>query len=145
MFVMGQGADIRPTMMRGFERPRLKAPRDAALQDDGLAGRIVLRSRIRCEAVFFTPTARRIAADSLWSSAAPRTFLGAAPVDDLINPERNTRQMATKLQTAGVPVTLQFYPRTNHMTLIGAFAGPLRFLAPVLDDVVEFVNTTPPR
>ena len=79
------------------------------------------------------------------SSAAPRTFLGAAPADDLINPERNTKQMATKLQSAGVPVTLQFYPRTNHMTLIGAFAGPLRFLAPVLDDVVEFVKTTPPR
>ncbi len=74
------------------------------------------------------------------SSAAPRTFLGAAPEDDLINPERNTRQMASKLQAAGVPVTLQIYPRTNHITLIGAFATPLRFLAPVLDDVVEFVR-----
>ena len=79
------------------------------------------------------------------SRAAPRTFLGAAPEDDLINPERNTRQMASRLQAVGVPVTLQFYPRTNHLTLIGAVAGPLRFLAPVLDDVVEFVRTAPPR
>ncbi|MBA2411721.1 MAG: alpha/beta hydrolase [Burkholderiaceae bacterium] len=79
------------------------------------------------------------------SAAAPRTFLGAAPEDKLVNPERNTRQMASKLQSAGVPVTLQIYPRTNHITLIGAFAGPLRFLAPVLDDVVEFVATAPPR
>ncbi|MGH6610257.1 MAG: alpha/beta hydrolase [Burkholderiaceae bacterium] len=79
------------------------------------------------------------------SRATPRTFLGAAPEDDLINPERNTKQMASKLQELGVPVTVQFYPRTNHVTLIGAFAAPLRFLAPVLDDVVEFVKTTPSR
>ena len=53
--------------------------------------------------------------------------------------------MASKLQAAGVPVTMQFYPRTNHITLIGVFAGPLRFLAPVLDDVVEFIKQTPAR
>ena len=79
------------------------------------------------------------------SASVPRTFLGAAPVDDLINPDRNTRQMGAQLQSAGVPVTVQFYPRTNHITLIGAFSAPLRFLAPVLEDVVEFVKTAPPR
>ncbi|HYM47496.1 MAG TPA: alpha/beta hydrolase [Burkholderiaceae bacterium] len=79
------------------------------------------------------------------AARAPRAFLGAAPEDTLVNPERNTRQMATKLQAAGVPVTMQFYPRTSHVTLIGAFAAPLRFLAPVLEDVVEFVKTAPPR
>lgn len=79
------------------------------------------------------------------SASVPRTFLGAAPVDDLINPERNTKQMATRLQSAGVPVTVQFYPRTSHVTLIGAFSAPLRFLAPVLEDVVEFVNAAPTR
>ncbi len=79
------------------------------------------------------------------SASVPRTFLAAAPDDDLINPERNTKQMARKLQQTGIPVTLQIYPRTSHVTLIGAFAFPLRFLAPVLDDVVDFVNATPPR
>lgn len=74
------------------------------------------------------------------TSSAPRTFLGAASEDNLVNPERNTKRMATDLQAAGVPVTLQLYPRTNHVTLIGAFAGPLRFLAPVLDDVVQFIK-----
>lgn len=77
------------------------------------------------------------------SRSAPRTFLGAAPDDELVNPERNTKQMAAKLQAAGVEVTLQIYPRANHVTLIGAFAGPLRFLAPVLDDVVDFVTVAP--
>ena len=77
------------------------------------------------------------------SRASPPAFLGAAPEDDLINPERNTKQLASKLQSSGVPVTVQLYPRTNHTTLLGAFAGPLRFLAPVLDDVVEFVRQAP--
>lgn len=79
------------------------------------------------------------------AALAPRTFLGAATEDSLVNPERNTRQMGAKLQAAGVPVTVQFYPRTNHITLMGAFAAPLRFLGPVLDDVVEFIKQTPAR
>ncbi len=79
------------------------------------------------------------------TAASPRAFLGAAPEDTLVNPERNTRQMATKLQSAGVSVTVQFYPRTGHITLIGSFAAPLRFLAPVLDDVADFVKTAASR
>ena len=79
------------------------------------------------------------------SAAVPRTFLAAAPDDDLVNPERNTKQLASKLQKTGIPVTLQIYPYTSHTTLIGAFAFPLRFLAPVLDDVVEFVKAAPKR
>ncbi|HYM47129.1 MAG TPA: alpha/beta hydrolase [Burkholderiaceae bacterium] len=79
------------------------------------------------------------------SASVPRAFLAAAPDDDLINPERNTKQMASKLQQTGIPVTLQIYPYTSHTTLIGAFAFPLRFLAPVLDDVVEFVKAPPKR
>lgn len=77
------------------------------------------------------------------SASVPRTFLAAAPDDDLVNPERNTKQLASKLQQTGIPVTLQIYPHTSHTTLIGAFAYPLRFLAPVLDDVVDFVNASP--
>ena len=79
------------------------------------------------------------------TASSPRTFLGAAPADKLVNPERNTRQMAAKLQSAGVPVTVEFYPRTSHVTLLGAFSAPLRFLGPVLEDVVEFIKATPPR
>jgi len=71
---------------------------------------------------------------------APPTFLGAAASDDLVDPERNTKQLAEQLHAAGVPVTLRIYTQANHYTLIGAFARPLRGLEPVLDDVVEFVH-----
>ena len=79
------------------------------------------------------------------SAAAPRTFLGAAIKDSLVNPQRNTVGLATKLQAANVPVTLKLYERVNHVTLAGAFAGPLRWLAPVRDDVVAFIEATPAR
>ena len=77
------------------------------------------------------------------STAAPRSFLGTAKTDSLVNPQRNTVALATRLGAAGVPVTLKLYERVNHLTLAGAFGRPLRWLAPVLDDVVRFVNTPP--
>jgi acetyl esterase/lipase len=74
------------------------------------------------------------------SKAVPRTFLGVGATDEVVNPERNTKQLAEKLRAAGVPVTLRIYPKANHSTLIGAFARPLRGLEPVLADVVSFVR-----
>jgi acetyl esterase/lipase len=78
------------------------------------------------------------------SSAAPRTFLAAAVDDTVVNPQRNAAQMAEKLQAAGVPVTLKLYPQASHTTLIGAFAWPLRWIAPVLEDVQAFITATSP-
>jgi acetyl esterase/lipase len=74
------------------------------------------------------------------SRLSPPAFLGAATSDELVNPERNTKQLASKFQSEGVPVTIKLYPRVNHLTLIGAFAWPLRWLAPVADDVAQFVT-----
>jgi acetyl esterase/lipase len=73
------------------------------------------------------------------SRSSPRTFLGAAASDSLVDPTRNTQQMADKLRAAGVSVELKLYPNVNHMTLIGAFVRPLRWLAPVLEDVSAFI------
>ena len=75
------------------------------------------------------------------STGAPPTFLAAAETDDLVNPARNTEQMAAKLKAAGVPVTLKLYSKVSHLTLIGAFSNPLHWLAPVREDVVNFVDT----
>lgn len=72
--------------------------------------------------------------------AAPPAFLGAAKTDAVVNPVRNTEQMAHKLKASGVPVTLKLYRNVNHITLIGAFSDPLHWLAPVRNDVVNFVE-----
>ena len=62
-----------------------------------------------------------------------------------MDPQRNTVGLADKLKAAGVPVTLKLYERVNHVTLAGAFAAPLRWLAPVRDDVAAFIEATPAR
>ncbi|RYF66509.1 MAG: alpha/beta hydrolase, partial [Comamonadaceae bacterium] len=36
--------------------------------------------------------------------------------------------------------TLRMYPRASHVTLIGAFAWPLRWAGPVLADVRAFID-----
>lgn len=73
------------------------------------------------------------------SPSAPPAFLAAAATDELVNPKRNTAQLAERLQQAGVAVEQKLYSRVNHVTLASAFAWPLRWLAPVLADVSGFV------
>ena len=76
-------------------------------------------------------------------ASAPRTFLGAAVKDSLINPQRNTVGLADRLKSVGVPVTLRMYEGVSHITLLASLAWPLRFLAPTLEDVVAFIGATP--
>ena len=78
------------------------------------------------------------------TSASPRVLLLAATKDKLVDPVRNTQQMADKLRAAGVPVTVQTFDDLSHITLIGAVAKPLRWLGgPVLPPVLGFVGLTP--
>ena len=74
---------------------------------------------------------------------SPRSFLAAAEVDSLINPQRNTVGLAHRLRAAGAAVQLKLYSRVNHLTLVAALSGPLTWLAPVLDDVLGFINAAP--
>ena len=73
------------------------------------------------------------------SPQSPRSFLGAALDDSLIDPQRNTVGLAQRLRAAGVEVQLKLYPRVNHLTLVAALAGPLQGFAPVLEDVLAFI------
>jgi acetyl esterase/lipase len=74
------------------------------------------------------------------SKQSPRSFLAAATEDELVNPQRNTAGLASRLRDAGATVEMKLYSRVNHLTLVAAFAWPLAWLAPVLDDVVGFIN-----
>lgn len=39
-----------------------------------------------------------------------------------------------------MPVLVKMHTRVNHMTLMAALSRPLRWMAPVLDDVVQFIQ-----
>ena len=75
------------------------------------------------------------------TASSPRAFIGAARTDDLVDPVRNSVGLANRLQAVGRPVTLKLYDRVDHVTIAAAFASPLRWLAPVLDDVEAFIET----
>ena len=78
------------------------------------------------------------------SASAPRTLLIAATKDKLVNPVRNTEQMASKLRAAGVPVELREFDDLSHITLIGAVAKPLQWLGgPVLPPIAQFIGLRP--
>jgi acetyl esterase/lipase len=52
----------------------------------------------------------------------------------------NSERLAARLREQGAPVTLTLYPGVGHAPLIGAMAGPLRFLAPTLTDLSAFIR-----
>ena len=90
--------------------------------------------------VFFYPNSPADSQPIIYATAkSPRAFLGAPETDNLVDPERNTHQLAQKLSANGVPVVYKRYSRVNHVTLIATLSRPLRWLAPVLDDIVTFI------
>jgi acetyl esterase/lipase len=70
---------------------------------------------------------------------APPALLVTGAWDRLVDPG-NTTRLAAKLRAAGNRVRSAVYPRIGHMAIIGAFAAPLRFLAPVLRDADAFMK-----
>ncbi len=68
---------------------------------------------------------------------APPAFLATGTNDKSVDPG-NTVRLAERIRLLGGDAETKLYDDVNHRTLIGAFARPLRFLAPVLDDVVGF-------
>jgi acetyl esterase/lipase len=74
------------------------------------------------------------------TAGSPKAFLGVPRNDKVVSPERSTLAMASKLAAAGVPVELKVYDGVTHALLAGAFARPLRGLAPVLADVSAWIS-----
>jgi acetyl esterase/lipase len=70
---------------------------------------------------------------------APPAFL-ATGTRDLTVRSANTIRLAERIRQVGGEVDVKLYKRVNHRTLVGALARPLRFLAPVLDDVTSFAR-----
>ncbi len=69
---------------------------------------------------------------------APPMLLATGDADTTVLP-RNSASLAARLQAAGNQARLVTYRGLGHTGIIGAFAGPLRFLAPVAQDVQQFI------
>jgi acetyl esterase/lipase len=79
------------------------------------------------------------------TQAAPRALLIGAENDTVVNVQRSTVGLGRRLEAAGVPVRVRVFSKLNHATVAGALARPLRWLAPVRDEVVDFVHGSPGR
>jgi acetyl esterase/lipase len=75
------------------------------------------------------------------SAASPPALLIAANKDDMVNPARNTGELAAKMRASGVAVKEVYFDGVNHVTLVGSLASPLKALAPTLDVVQAFVDS----
>jgi acetyl esterase/lipase len=70
---------------------------------------------------------------------APPMFLAAGTADQTVLP-RNTEHLAAAIRRDGGRVEERLYPNVNHVKIIGAMAGVLRWLAPSLTDVMTFLE-----
>ncbi|MBE7185724.1 MAG: alpha/beta hydrolase [Methylobacterium mesophilicum] len=67
----------------------------------------------------------------------PAILLLHGEADDFVEP-RNSQALASALRNAGDEVDLRLYPRVDHRETLLALSTPLRWKAPVLDDVSRF-------
>lgn len=71
---------------------------------------------------------------------APPFLLVTGDADSTVYP-RNSEALAKRLTEAGVPNRLVLYAGLGHAALVLALSRPLRWRAPVLDDVESFFKT----
>lgn len=150
VFVMGHSAGGYNAAMLAFDPHWLQATGHAPTELAGLIGLAGAYDFLpmtipEAQPVFFHPDYPPHSQPIEFAGRnSPRTFLGAAVQDKLIDPQRNSVGLASKLQSAGVPVTLKMYDGVGHLTLVASLARPLRLLAPTLRDVADFIDRAPP-
>jgi acetyl esterase/lipase len=146
VFVMGHSAGAYNAAMVAFDRRWLSATGKSTSNIAGFIGiagpyDFLPMTNLDTQPVFFHPNyAKGSQPFAYITSSSPRSFVAAAKSDHLVNPEKNSVALSNRLTELGVPATLKQYDRVNHMTIAAAFAWPLRWLAPVLDDVIEFIE-----
>lgn len=69
----------------------------------------------------------------------PPLWLAAGSTDEVVDPGNSTR-LAARVREVGGRAEARIYPSMTHRLLLGVFAGPFRFMAPVLKDAVAFMH-----
>ena len=151
VFVMGHSAGAYNAAMLALD-PRWLAPTGHAPTElagwIGLAGPydFLPSTNPDVQPVFFHPNypsgAQPI--EHVTSASGLRAFIAAPSEDKVVNPIRSSQGLATRLGAAGMPATLKLYERASHTTLIGAMSAPLRWIAPVHEDVLAFIGARRP-
>jgi acetyl esterase/lipase len=144
VFVMGHSAGAYIAAMLGLDRRWLAGVGLAAKRD--LAGLIGIAGPYdflpleddTLKVIFHGGTADTQPMTFV-SGGEPPALLVTGRRDETVDPG-NTWRLARRFLEAGSDAQVIEYARVGHRGVIGAFARPLRFLAPVLADVESFVR-----
>ncbi len=149
VFLMGHSAGAYIAAMLALDATWLSGARAASLRPApklrgviGLAGPydfLPLHTEV-LRAIFGPP-------ETLWqtqpiefvSPAAPPMFLAHGARDRIVLP-RNSTRLSARLRAAGCIAETRLYPVIGHKLLIAGMARPLRFVAPVLHDSLDFIR-----
>jgi acetyl esterase/lipase len=146
LFLMGHSAGAYIVAMLTLDKQWLAA--DGVDPDKDIAGTIGLAGPYdflplhdpELEAIFAPAGDLKLTQPITFArgDAAPM-FLAAGTADTTVYP-MNTEHLAAALRLDGGRVQERIYPGVNHVKIIGAMAGVLRWLAPVMQDVTAFID-----
>lgn len=73
--------------------------------------------------------------------SSPPMLLATGSADNIVNP-RNSRALAAKLDSKGVPAELKIYPGKSHIDLAKSLSRPFRSTTPALGDSAAFCTAS---
>lgn len=94
--------------------------------------------------MIFAPVGPRTQPITFAANAGAPLLLAAGSDDRTVDPA-NSARLAAKVRDTGGRADTIFYPGIGHMAALGAIAAPLRFLAPVRNDVCRFLGLNSSR
>jgi acetyl esterase/lipase len=145
--VMGHSAGAYNALMLALDPRWLGADRRRIRSAIGLAGPydFLPLTDPEVQAIFATePDLARTQPINFADNTAPPVYLLAGLDDHTVKPD-NSKRLAARLRAVGGTVQERYYDGIGHVSLIAAMAWPLRFVAPVLDDVAGFLKALPPQ
>jgi acetyl esterase/lipase len=150
LFVMGHSAGAYIAAMLAFDRRWLRAVGLSPGRD--IAGLICIAGPYdflpledeTLKVIFGGANAPATQPISYVSGGEPPTLLATGADDGTVDPG-NAIRLAARLRAAGCDVKVATYARVGHLGIIGAFAFPLRLLAPILNDVDAFITKLAPK
>ncbi|MDB5098678.1 MAG: alpha/beta hydrolase [Cyanobacteria bacterium RYN_339] len=143
LLIVGHSSGAHTAVMLGLDAHFLQAagvPASAVRGVVGLAGPYDFEP-------FDPDIATLMGPESGWPATQPINFAraGAPPLlllqgdaDDIVKPA-NASSLETKILAAGGEATRKAYAGLDHYKILVALAAPLRFLAPVRDDVADWL------
>lgn len=142
--LMGHSAGAYNAAMLAFDASYLcdsGLDRSAIKGFIGLAGPydfLPVTSRLMREVFGYPDTSPATQPINFVAGGGPPVLLIVATRDGVVDPG-NSARLAQRIRAVGGSVREVSYEQLDHRTVVGALAAPLRGLAPVLDDVAEFV------